>query len=90
MCGPNSDCENSIGSFNCVCDAGYKRPDADADCADVNECEGELNFCDLNAECSNTPGDYECTCAEGFEGDGFECVESKLFLFYPTCRRVKY
>lgn len=78
VCGANSDCENTIGAFSCVCDAGFKRQDPDGECEDQDECATEQNRCDINADCTNTPGSYECACAEDFEGDGFTCEKSMI------------
>ena len=38
--------------------------------ADINECDQDLDNCDINAECSNTIGSYNCTCNTGYKGTG--------------------
>ena len=35
-------------------------------CADINECQVDLNKCGTNAICSNTFGGYSCTCLAGY------------------------
>ena len=37
---------------------------------DVDECELDLDNCDVNAMCSNTIGSYTCACNEGYTGEG--------------------
>ncbi|XP_058233579.1 adhesion G protein-coupled receptor E5 isoform X2 [Hemibagrus wyckioides] len=71
-CGNNTVCYNTIGSFYCQCEPGY-RPEfvhftaAEGGlCEDIDECEGNQSICGLNAVCSNKIGSYICTCASGF------------------------
>jgi hypothetical protein len=76
-CSNNSECINTIGSFNCTCLPGY---DGDGfDCIDINECKlNEINqfntSCTLNSECINLPGGYECKCLNGFELKNNKCI----------------
>uniref|UniRef100_A0A3Q3K9E0 EGF-like domain-containing protein n=1 Tax=Monopterus albus TaxID=43700 RepID=A0A3Q3K9E0_MONAL len=59
----NGRCENTPGSYRCVCHHGYKLQDNT--CTDINEClEGD--FCFSRGECVNTPGSYTCVCSRGF------------------------
>lgn len=65
---------NSEGSFQCVCEAGYRpTPDRGA-CVDVNECS-EQRVC-RNGRCHNTPGSFRCECLPGFtlSNDGRTCL----------------
>ncbi|XP_023931185.1 fibulin-1-like [Lingula anatina] len=73
VCGPNSVCTNTVGSYECACAEGYTMGD-DGQCVDVDECLPGTN-CDVNAQCTNTEGSFECACAEGYEGDGLECTD---------------
>ena len=59
-------CQNTVGSYACGCDSGYKR--TPMDCIDVDEC---LNFgqCPENSVCKNTQGSFTCQCFDGFQGD---------------------
>ncbi len=41
--------------------------------SDIDECEEELDTCDVNAICSNTPGSFACNCKRGYLGNGFKC-----------------
>ena len=70
----NGKCENTVGSFKCLCDDGYSlKGDLEDGCTDDDECLLDLYHCDPMAECKNTNGTYECICREGFTGDGFDC-----------------
>ncbi|CAH2273585.1 CD97 antigen [Pelobates cultripes] len=73
-CGANTDCKNSIGSYYCECNRGFKRnnetvfcPDfinkTNNKCDDINECENSP--CTNNAVCQNTVGSYSCSCQNG-------------------------
>lgn len=46
---------------------------------DINECDRDLDNCDINAECSNTVGSFNCTCNMGYTGTGVmsDCSESR-------------
>ncbi|XP_064597834.1 LOW QUALITY PROTEIN: uncharacterized protein LOC135464334 [Liolophura sinensis] len=65
ICGRNERCEDTFGSFDCVCDEGFSRPKPDADCEDINECADDP--CPLLSECKNTVGGYNCVCDEGYK-----------------------
>merc|ERR1712154_1912 len=66
--GANELCLNFVGSYECMCAAGYQR-NADSQCVDVNECEelnpGRRHDCGEYEECVNTPGSYECAILDG-------------------------
>lgn len=73
MCGQGK-CQNSLGSFQCICDDGFSIKERLEDgCTDDDECALDLYHCDPFAQCRNTNGSYDCTCREGFTGDGFTC-----------------
>ena len=38
---------------------------------DIDECDRDLDNCNVNATCMNTVGSYDCMCNAGFEGSGF-------------------
>lgn len=57
---------------------------------DTDECEEDIDSCDLNSMCTNTIGSYQCTCNIGFFGNGFHCSEYSTLaiigtLFYVQC-----
>ena len=71
-------CQNSVGSFDCVCGKGYDhKPDwveGDDLCININECVlGNLNHCYSGGNCTDTEGSYTCKCPDGYVGDGRDC-----------------
>ncbi|KAH9488407.1 hypothetical protein Btru_062841 [Bulinus truncatus] len=61
-CAANELCENSMGSYRCYCDFGYRK-DTSNKCLDINECAERTHKC--NQICTNTGGGYNCSCHEG-------------------------
>jgi len=61
----NSHCLNTIASYECVCNDGYKW--GNAQCLDIDECYNSDHGCSDNSLCANTDGSYECTCVDGYE-----------------------
>ncbi|CAH3196322.1 unnamed protein product, partial [Porites evermanni] len=68
----NSVCQNTVGSYKCLCNVGYTGDGKP--CNDIDECSTNTHSCDVNAVCSNTEGSYVCTCKAGFTGDGRTCT----------------
>jgi hypothetical protein len=69
-CGDNSECVNTVGSFECRCVTGFSgttTTGAPAECVDVDECSGSPD-CGPLGVCSNNPGTYECRCPTGTFG----------------------
>ncbi|XP_078090962.1 adhesion G protein-coupled receptor E3-like isoform X2 [Mustelus asterias] len=70
MCGANTDCYNTPGSFYCTCKKGYTNQlgtnnfTSRTNCRDIDECESDP--CGLNAECTNKFGGFQCRCNDGF------------------------
>ncbi|XP_060710955.1 adhesion G protein-coupled receptor E3-like [Hemiscyllium ocellatum] len=70
LCGTNTECHNTLGSFYCTCKKGYASESGETNfttmihCRDIDECETDP--CGANATCTNTFGDFKCTCNEGF------------------------
>ncbi|XP_008048410.1 fibrillin-3, partial [Carlito syrichta] len=72
---PHGECINSLGSFHCLCQAGYM-PDATATtCMDVDECSQDPKPC--ASLCKNTEGSFLCGCPRGYllEKDGWTCKD---------------
>ncbi|XP_040043009.2 adhesion G protein-coupled receptor E5 [Gasterosteus aculeatus] len=71
-CSNNTNCKNTLGSFNCQCEKGYREKSGlvnftlDGQCQDINECIDGGNICGPNASCSNTLGSYKCLCHFGY------------------------
>jgi hypothetical protein len=55
---PNQICINTIGSYNCSCNIGYKFDNITRTCVDINECD--FNVCNpsVTTGCNNTAGSY--------------------------------
>uniref|UniRef100_A0A8C4YJU6 Latent transforming growth factor beta binding protein 4 n=1 Tax=Gopherus evgoodei TaxID=1825980 RepID=A0A8C4YJU6_9SAUR len=61
-------CENTPGSYRCVCPAGFRLDPQQHQCQDIDECaeaEGPPALC-LNGRCLNTDGSYRCLCPRGY------------------------
>ena len=58
-------CDNTNGSFNCLCFDGYMLSEDGRTCGDVNECEAGLHEC--QQLCVNTVGGFRCECNPGYE-----------------------
>ena len=67
-CGPNAQCQNTIGSYTCVCAVGFIA--TGSGCVDLDEClEGIVSCKGGNSStCVNTLGGYECLCKAGYTG----------------------
>ena len=46
----------------------------------MNECEINMDSCDVNADCTNTDGSYTCSCSGGYSVDGTYCFGKMLLL----------
>ncbi|XP_054987016.1 latent-transforming growth factor beta-binding protein 2 [Sorex araneus] len=66
MCGSHGFCDNTDGSFRCLCDQGFENSASGWDCVDVNECELMLAVCGA-ALCENVEGSFLCLCASDLE-----------------------
>ena len=85
VCGDNSSCQNSPGSYSCQCNpfyfdsAGNQTNPASAEtilktsqspmCVDINECAYAEPFCGQNSACKNIENGAVCTCHSGFESE---------------------
>ncbi|XP_062866442.1 adhesion G protein-coupled receptor E5 isoform X2 [Trichomycterus rosablanca] len=83
LCGNNSRCFNTPGSYYCQCREGYTAKTINftaitGQCKDVNECF-EKNPCPENSRCLNTAGSYWCECSTGFQnktvGSSYVCSD---------------
>ncbi|CBZ55398.1 unnamed protein product [Neospora caninum Liverpool] len=66
---PNSMCENTRGSYICVC--GDHRELKNGICEDKNECAQNNGGCGANTTCiNNSDASVTCSCLPGYEGNG--------------------
>ncbi|XP_064598653.1 latent-transforming growth factor beta-binding protein 4-like [Liolophura sinensis] len=54
-CSHNADCVNTVGSYRCSCQSGFKGNGIV--CTDIDECE---QYPCGHRKCQNTPGSYRC------------------------------
>ncbi|XP_053387236.1 fibrillin-2-like [Mercenaria mercenaria] len=82
---PDSTCNNTIGSFTCVCNNGYREQD-DVSCQDIDECNENIDACSQN--CTNTVGSFDCSCEVGYflEDDNMTCQECVKWTFGENCQ----
>ncbi|WP_411027378.1 hypothetical protein, partial [Salmonella sp. s54925] len=57
-------CNNTAGSFGCLCPAGYQLIHDDHTCSDIDECSAISHGC--SQLCNNTVGSYRCACISGY------------------------
>ncbi|XP_039389695.1 latent-transforming growth factor beta-binding protein 2 isoform X6 [Mauremys reevesii] len=75
LCGSHAFCDNTDGSFRCLCDSGYENLPPGQDCVDVNECELMVAVCGT-ALCENVEGSFLCLCLsdhEEYDTEAGEC-----------------
>ncbi|XP_051052294.1 latent-transforming growth factor beta-binding protein 2 isoform X3 [Phodopus roborovskii] len=75
VCGSHGFCDNTEGSFRCLCDQGFETSPSGWECVDVNECELMLAVCGA-ALCENVEGSFLCLCAsdlEEYDAQGGHC-----------------
>ena len=72
-------CQNSMGSYRCVCKSGFRRfggsSGSASSCVDINECLEIANVC--QQRCTNLWGSYRCHCRSGFMlgSDQRSCID---------------
>ncbi|XP_048198314.1 adhesion G protein-coupled receptor E5 isoform X2 [Perognathus longimembris pacificus] len=74
-CGKFADCQNTEGSYYCLCSPGYAllsggkkfHNESENTCQDVDECRLRLHECHSSTTCINTVGSYKCRCSPGWE-----------------------
>ncbi|GFQ93295.1 uncharacterized protein TNCT_418101, partial [Trichonephila clavata] len=68
-CHPTAKCINTVGSYDCKCEKGYRKHEREDACEDINECDEDPDLCQTSnrVKCVNLPGTYKCECLRGFE-----------------------
>ena len=67
-------CQNTVGSYKCICLEGFENTDGGWTCNDADECLVN-DTCHFNATCLNTEGSFTCECKSGFTGNGINCSD---------------
>lgn len=75
LCHANATCNNTVGSYLCLCMAGWAPTGDGKNCADIDECKVGPSKCSVHAYCHNTLGNYTCQCKPGYKGDGYVCED---------------
>ncbi|KAM9455036.1 vitamin K-dependent protein S [Clarias gariepinus] len=65
VAGCNQGCQNTLGSFQCLCYSGYYKHNS-LNCLDINECKLHPNLCKDKSTCVNNQGSYTCQCPTGY------------------------
>uniref|UniRef100_A0A5F7ZAB6 Adhesion G protein-coupled receptor E2 n=1 Tax=Macaca mulatta TaxID=9544 RepID=A0A5F7ZAB6_MACMU len=89
-CGNSSDCRNTEGSYDCVCNPGYElvsgaktfKNESENTCQDVDECQQNSRLCKSYGTCVNTHGSFTCQCLPGFK---FKPEDPKLCTDVNEC-----
>lgn len=68
-CGPNTECLDTAGTYECPCLEGHEINVGGFGCIDTDECANETDDCGENSQCTNVPGTYECACLWGYASE---------------------
>ena len=74
-CPANSQCKNTVGSYDCECESGFKKSGTGTldTCNNIDECDttdGKIHECDdAVSDCQDNTGSYTCECKEGYKRD---------------------
>lgn len=68
-------CENTAGSYRCLCSSGLAYNPVNKSCDDINECLTSQHSC--QQLCVNTRGSFHCACNPGFllSSDQLTCAD---------------
>ncbi|KAK3789702.1 hypothetical protein RRG08_030894 [Elysia crispata] len=66
-------CIDTVTSFRCECNTGFKLVSDRRACRDIDECEEQAGVC--SQQCQNTAGSFICKCSPGYQkvADGRTC-----------------
>ena len=97
ICGRNSHCRNTVGSYRCVCDPGFANftiGHGPSNCEAVDICQKTPRLC--QHDCINAQGSDICSCKSGFRlnsdnspcQDINECEEFKIKPCIGICQNT--
>ena len=75
QCPANSECKNTVGSYDCECTVGFEKAGTGTldVCNNINECDttiSKIHACDdAVSDCQDNAGSYTCECKEGYKRD---------------------
>ncbi|XP_028395666.1 fibrillin-1-like isoform X6 [Dendronephthya gigantea] len=81
-CHRNAYCNNTDGSFNCLCKSGYFGNGTD--CKDIDECAVGSHNCLFDGYCINTDGSFNCTCKKDYPVNGTDCKDFEQCIVNGT------
>ncbi|CDQ82207.1 unnamed protein product [Oncorhynchus mykiss] len=92
-CGPNAKCNNTLGSYFCICNEGFVTSTGverfifgqGVTCEDRNECVDNITICGKHTQCVNTSGNYSCVCNPGF---GLKSGEAQFTGNRESCEEI--
>lgn len=64
LCGDEHFCENTFGSYRCICPQGFTSSKEGNSCLDIDECSEGYHDC--SHICRNSQGSYSCSCPVGY------------------------
>ena len=75
-------CENTVGSYKCVCSKGYELQSNGRTCVNINECLNETTCDSKNGICTDNAGSHRCSCRNGYslQYDGKTCTGKNGFI----------
>lgn len=85
-CSVGADCVTIDNGYKCQCASGFSGEVKNSQCADIDECELNLDNCHTRAKCLNIEGSYTCDCKAGFAGKRVSLIS--LLKDYTYLARV--
>ncbi|RUS75762.1 hypothetical protein EGW08_016467 [Elysia chlorotica] len=66
-------CVDTVTSYRCECNSGFKLAPDRRECKDIDECEEQQGVC--SQQCQNSAGSFVCKCSPGYHkaADGRTC-----------------
>lgn len=93
ICGQNTNCTNTLGSYVCKCISGYEANTGNLKgCKDIDECKNK-DRCSVNEHCINTPGTFQCRCKTGFVRFNGICLAEQVEITkckFETLRNITW